>query len=359
MTNRERGKTTVTKLFFSSKPSIQLPSEVSSYLDELFVSSVMGFREVLATIVYGKYLERTYSARADLYACKPRSLYENGIKPVFDERGIPSGQSGPLNITKGVSELNEQWAAGRRSKDQTTALALLGIVDWLEKVPENNLFDLANEIGRRFDFLAHAVVLTQISHSPNTSAVMLTNACIDLLDNHVWGGAIPQALCGIALENTYNYVDSYKVEGARDSASTTNKTSKKVGDLSVWDGEFLIDTYEVTAKKFDSKRISEAVQSIRAYFAPHFVPEHFAVKVLCRTQDAPIEISKATGVALLGEVQLEEVLFEFISIKDWLALQITSFDIQQRINFFEDVQKFLNGGRVPVEIRQTWTKHFS
>lgn len=359
MNNRERGKPAVLNLFFSSKTASSIPANVTSNLNELFSSSVMGFREVLATIVYGKYLDRSYSARKDLYACKPRSLYENGIKPVFDDRGIPSGQSGPLNITKGISELNEQWAAGRRTKDQVTATALLGLVDWIETVPDSKLLDLANEIGRRFDLLANAVVLTQISHAPNTSSVLLANACIDLLENHVWGGAIPQALCGIALETKYMNQGDFRVEGARDSASTTNKTSKKVGDLSVWHDEMLIDTYEVTVKKFDSKRISEAVQSIRAYFVPRPIPEHFTVKVLCRRQDATGEITKAEGVSLLGEVQAEDVLFEFINIKDWLALEITAFDVDQRINFFDNVQKYLNGGRVPVEIRQTWSRYFS
>lgn len=359
MTNREREKLTVLELFFSTESPNPLPSSITSNLNELFSSAVMGFREVLATIVYGKYLDHSYSARKDLYACAPRSIYEREIKPVLDKRGIPCGQSGPLNITKGIPELNEQWVAGRRSKDQVTATALLGIVDWLEQVKEGRLIDLAKEIGRRFDLLAKAVVVTQISHAPTTSAVRLTNACIELLEKHVWGGAIPQAICGISLENTYSNQDSYKVDGARDSVSTTNKTSKKVGDLSVWDDEMLLDTYEVTVKKFDSQRISEAVQSIRAYFAPSFVPEHFTVKVLCRAQDAPDEMSKADSDALLGEVQAEEVLFEFISIKEWLALQISAFDVGQRISFFNDVQKYLNGGRVPVEIRRSWSRHFT
>ena len=359
MTNRERGPATVKQLFFSSNSSKPLPSAISKHLDDLFSSSVMGFREVLATIVFGKYLDRGYSARNDLYGCKPRPLYEKGLKPIFDERGVPSGQSGPLNITKGISQLNEQWAAGRRKKDQGAANALLGIVDWLEGTPESELIDLANEIGLRFDLLATTVVLTQVSHDPNTSAVSLTNACIDLLENHVSGGAIPQALCGLALESTFANRGGYKVDGARDSASTTNKTSKKVGDLSVWHDALLLDTFEVTVKKFDSKRVSEAVQSIRAYFEPNSVPEDFTVKVLCRVQDVPEEMSRADSSALLGELQAEEVLFEFISIKDWLALQIAAFDIARRIAFFESVQQFLNGGRVPVEARQTWSRYFS
>ena len=328
-------------------------------LNQLFSSSVMGFREVLATVVYGKYLNRAYSARTNLYECNPRSLYEKGIKPVLDERGIPCGQSGPLNITKGIRELNELWAAGRRSKDQKTATALLGLVDWLESVPESQLLDLASEIGRRFDLMADAVVLTQISHDPNTSSILLSSACVDLLDNHVWGGAIPQALCGIALENKFNDDSRFAVDGARDSASTTNKTSKKVGDLSVWDEELLIDVYEVTVKKFDSQRIGEAVQSIRSYFAPGFAPEHFTVKVLCRPEDAPSELKKGAVLTLLGELQVQEVLFEFINIREWLTLEIIGFDIEQRINFFDDIQKYLNGVRVPVEIRQAWSSHFS
>jgi len=355
---RERGTDTVREIFFSEKKPGSLPVEISTHLDELFGTTVMGFREVLATVVYGKYLDPTYSARKDLYSCSPRSLYENGIKPVFDEKGIPSGQSGPLNITKGVSSLNEQWALGRRKKDQKAAYALISIVDWLEQEPQKELLSLAAAIGARFQSMAIQAVLTQVKHSPNTSAVLLTNACLDLIDNHVWGGTIPQALCGIALENSVSQISTFIVEGARDSASATNKTSKKPGDLSVWDENVLIQAYEVTVKKFDSKRISEAVQSLRAYFQPGFVPEDFAVKVLCRSIDAPDLDLKSESAALIGEIQFEDVRFEFVNMRDWLALLIAQSDVEQRTQFFDDVQTFLNGPRVPVEIRETWSKHF-
>ena len=355
---RERGTDTVRQIFFSSKKPDPVPVDISTHLDELFGSSVMGFREVLATVVYGKHLDPTYSARKDLYSCSPRSLYENGIKPVFDEKGIPSGQSGPLNITKGISSLNEQWASGRRKKDQKAAHALIAIVDWVEQNPEKVMLNLAKAIGARFQLLATQAVLTQVKHSPNTSAVLLTNACLDLIDNHVWGGTIPQALCGIALENSVSPISTLKVEGARDSASATNKTSKKPGDLSVWDEHVLLQAYEVTVKKFDSKRISEAVQSLRAYFQPGFVPEDFAVKVLCRSIDAPDLNLKSDSSAFMGEIQFEDVRFEFINMRDWLALLIAQCDVEQRTQFFDDVQDFLNGPRVPVEIRETWSKHF-
>lgn len=355
---RERGTDTVRQIFFSARKVTPLPVEISTHLDELFGSSVMGFREVLATVVYGKHLDPTYSARQDLYSCSPRSLYENGLKPVFDEKGIPSGQSGPLNITKGISSLNEQWASGRRKKDQKAAYALLSIVDWLEQKPDRAISNLAAAIGHRFQLMAAQAVLTQVKHSPNTSSVQLTNACLDLIENHVWGGTIPQVLCGLALENSVSQTSTLKVEGARDSASATNKTSKKPGDLSVWDEVVLLQAYEVTVKKFDSKRISEAVQSLRAYFQPGFVPEDFAVKVLCRPIDAPDLDIKSQSSALMGEIQFEDVRFEFINISDWLALLITQCDVEQRTQFFDDVQNFLNGPRVPIEIRETWSKHF-
>lgn len=359
MTNRVRGTQTVIDLFFPEKSRQVVPKYVTGHLDVLFTVKSMGFREVLATVVYGMYLDSNYSALVKYYACNPRPLYEKGIKPVLDGRGIPSGQSGPLNVTKGISVLNKQWADGRRAADRDAALGLISILEWLQDNDDEALLDLAADLGKRFDALAEAVVRTQVTLPATTSAARLTNACAELMDKHVWGGAIPQALCGIALENLFSEMDGVKVDGARDSASTTNKTAKKVGDLTVEDENGIQQTYEVTMKKFDEQRINEALQSIRAFFSPLAIPEHFIVKVLCREVDTPQGMLKAQVHSLLGELQAGEVLFEFIDIHEWLALVIADLDVSQRIRFFEDVQSFLNGPRVPVDIRTTWSRHFS
>ena len=354
-----RSTETVTQLFFPKGNPRTLPESVVSHLNILFTVRSMGFREVLATVIYGMYLDPNYSALSNYYACNPRSLYEQGIKPVLDSRGVPAGQSGPLNVTKSVSVLNAQWAEGRRASDKVAALGLISILEWLELQTDSGWLQyLGLEIGRKFDSLAQIVAATQVTATPTASAVKLADACAELIQRHVWGGTIPQALCGIALENQFSKDDSTKVDGARDSASTTNKTSKKVGDLTVIDENGVLETYEVTVKKFDHQRISEAVQSIRAFFAPAIVPEHFTVKVLCRPEDAPRDLVASSTKILLGELHSSEVMFEFVNIYDWLAMVISNMDFVQRLNFFDDVQEFLNGPRVPPEIRNCWAAHF-
>jgi hypothetical protein len=61
---------------------------------------------------------------------------------------------------------------------------------------------------------------------------------------------------------------------------------------------------------------------------------------------------------VLGELQSGEIMFEFVNIQEWLSILISNLDHAQRLNFFEDVQIFLNAPRVPVEIRATWAAHF-
>ncbi|MFT4298105.1 MAG: hypothetical protein QM597_00485 [Aeromicrobium sp.] len=173
---------------------------------------------------------------------------------------------------------------------------------------------------------------------------------------------IPQAICGIAVETEFLNREGYVVSGARDSASTTNRTSNKVGDVSVEHAaEGLMRVYEITVKEFGIQRINEAVQSLGMFFEKG-IPTGMIVHVLCRPDDIPAEAERSLQNPVIAELEREGVLFQFIDLHAWLAVKIAEFDLNQRAHFFTEVQKFLNtgkNGRIPGTERQAWAAGFT
>lgn len=350
---RVRGESVVRQLFFSKSSPLIFP-EVEVELKEIFECNTMGFREMLATIVYAKFLDLSYSPRADLYACNPRSLYEKGIKPVLDERGIPCGQSGPLNIAKATSSLNEQWAAQRRPEN--VAKSLLKVVDWLVTLSDQELQDFAGCMGVSFDLLASRALETQISLSKEDSPHIISTALWKLIREHPLGGTIPQASCGLILEAEHLNSSEFEVEGARDSVSTTNKTSKKPGDLTVRRGNEFVRVYEVTVKKFSEQRVREAAQSLGSFFKDGGFPKGFSVLVVCRPEDIP-NLSRPSGSNyFLGELANNGINFLFFDIFQWTQGKIAEFSKPQRDYFLHEFTLFLNGVRIPAAVRDAWSE---
>lgn len=350
---RVRGEAVVRRLFFSS-PDISNFPEVEFELREVFECSTMGFREMLATIIYARFLDSNYSPRGDLYRCNPRSLYEQGIKPVLDERGIPCGQSGPLNVAKATSSLNEQWAAQRRPEH--VAKSLLKVVDWLVGLPDERLQEFAGRVGQLFDQLARTALETQIPMSREDSPVVISSALATLIKTYPLGGTIPQAVCGLALEAEFIFTPGFTVDGARDSVSTTNKTSKKPGDLAVQNGDEFVRIYEVTVKKFNDQRVREAVQSLAAFFGDKGFPLGLSVQVICRPEDVPDVSSSSGNSYFLGELAANGVNFVFFDIFQWTTGKIAEFSKAQRDYFQRELTEFLNGVRIPAAVRASWSE---
>jgi hypothetical protein len=298
----------------------------------------------------------------ELYSSNPRALFESdeGIRPILLARQIPCGQSPALNIAKASAGLNEQLAAQRRPKSD--AEATLRLVDWAMEQPEDVLVQFGNELGRRFDLLAQAVISSQSNLPANTTASRLISTSIELIKNHPDGGTIPQLLCGIAVEAEFIEQKERVVFGARDSASATNRTAKKVGDVSVEHPQYgNIRIYEITVKKFGEQRVNEAVQSLRSYFSGR-LPAGVIVQVLCRPEDVPPSATRESAGIYMGTLESGGALFEFINIFEWLAGKIAEFSIKQREYYFNEVQEFLNtgkNGRIPSEIRKAWISGFS
>jgi hypothetical protein len=340
--------------FFNADGVDELSLEAKTDLDAVFASTTLGFRELLATVVFAKLLYRDYDPRILLYACKPRGLFEKHMRPVFRERGVPCAQSGPLNIAKGTERLNQQWAAGRRPA--THAQAMLRLVDLVWAMAENQVVSFAQDLGARFDALALEVKLTQAELSPVDSAAELSMVARELINRFPLGGAIPQIIAGVAVEAEFLQISGARVDGARDSVSTTNLTSGKAGDITVEiDGE-LVRIYEVTVKPFTEQRVDECAQSIHSFFADDGA--EVVITVLCRPQDVPASARPVHGSIHMGELVYGTIVFEFLNLFEWLTAKLVETPLSGRRYFFEEVQGWLNQPRTPAKIRQYWSKAF-
>lgn len=352
----ERGSETVRTLFFDGKRHSVGTDPTDDRLQTVVDSKVLGFREILGVVVYARHLDPDFDPRTELYSSNPRSLYEKDMKPVLDELGIKAGQSGPLNIAKATQGLNDAWAAQRRPK--ATAETVLSLIDDIMNFHDEQLREFASRLGNALLDEAVEIAATRNELDPNSSAFSLSQVSRSLIEMFPLGGAMPLVICGLCLELEFPESSGIFVEGTLDSVFSTNKTSKKVGDLTAGtedEAEFRI--YEVTVKSFGEQRISECVQSLLSYFDGN-LPDDLTVQVLCRPDDVP-DFAKVDGTELLqGEVQTAGVAFEFMHIFEWISGKLAEASQTKRTDFFESLQEYLNSTRVPTEVRRFWASTF-
>ncbi len=139
----------LTELFAAIEAGDVTPDrELTLQIEVLFNTTTWGFRETLLVICIAQRLDPAFKSSEDFYACNPRSLYEGPIRAELDRRGIPSRQSGPLNVAKGAKKINSQWAAGReprRVADQVVAL-----VERIEQMERTELQNFTKLLLSRF-----------------------------------------------------------------------------------------------------------------------------------------------------------------------------------------------------------------
>lgn len=331
----------------SSDSLASLPGARRQDLDLLFEIRAKGFREILFTVTLATLMDSSYRSSRDLYACNPRPLYEQGIRPVLESNRIPCGQSGPLNVAKAARALDAPWAAQRRPP--AAAQAVLRLVDYIEvSTDKANL--LAEAMAFKFTSEAAAVAQLAVEAPPTARVATLATLCREMITQVPDGGNTPQRICGYLLHQMHG--QAYLVEGQDDSASTTNATSKKPGDLSVTDREGrLLSIYEVTVKPFDGQRVSECTQSLLAYTAATG-QDVTTVRVLCRPQDAPVAASPAGGAALLAVGEDCGVTYEYIDVFEWITVVLCLLDTASRIAFFERLQAYVNLTNTRLAVKQ-------
>ena len=336
----------------ASEPHLTaLSADVRTNLEHLFETRVQGYREILLTVLVAMLRYPEYRSSEALYDCNPRPIYEKGLRPVLDRAGIPCSQSCVLNIAKATPALDASWAAQRSGVE---ALDVLRLVAHIEQ-SEDNVELCALALVYRFKQSAAEIVDLRTPWSSQVDLGTLVNLCIELVLQAPDGGNTPQRICGLLLKR-YHHLSPLEVYGVTDSASTTNLTSNKPGDLSVVEPSGgLHSVYEVTVKRFDAQRISECTKSLRS-FEKKYGKQVSNVRVLCRQADAPDHATfSGQPVGLfLGATTDQGLAYEFLDIFSWIAALLFSLSDEQRVEFSSELQDYVDHHNTSTTVKRVY-----
>ncbi|HZU12268.1 MAG TPA: hypothetical protein VFB58_05470 [Chloroflexota bacterium] len=336
--------------------SFHLDYSTNASLEKVLNSSVWGYREILLVMVVGRLLDPTYSACTNFYACHPRSLFENHIRPILRENGIPHRKSGPLNIAKGAEGINEQWAARRR--DPEVAPLVVSLTKAIDQMTQSELEHFGAALMRGLaDLASHIAGLTG-EEVPESEPEVLYRLCKDLIVEVPDGGNTPQRIVGLLMYTYHASLgDGVVVSGHEDRASVTSTTSHKPGDIQEEkpDGEVL-SVYEVTVKPFTDARITESFDTLKlSERRTGYVTQE--VFVLCRPDDVPESAAKTGDAAqYLGRTQYEDTVYHFVDIFEWTMGQLLRMTPAARLQFHTALHEYISDPNTSEQVKRCWTQ---
>ena len=322
----------------------------------LFKTQTWGFREIVLVVAIARLLDSAYRASQDLYACNPRSprsLFEKPIKQALDEKGIPTRQSGPLNVAKGAERLNVQWAAGREPRH--VADEVVRLVEVIERLAAEELENFTKLLLHRFLQEAKTIQGLMIIVEPQTDPAFLYNLIKILINEAPDQGNTPQHIVGYLLESYHEDLQTgVRVQGHTDRASTTSITSKKLGDVSeeLLNG-VITSAYEVTVKGFGAQRVREAYNAVQTYSSRTNINTREII-VLCRKQDVHPDVTAVSNL-YLGSLQYQDVAFHFIEIYEWIISQLLRMTLDGRRTFFEKLQTYIANKDTSAKVKYVWS----
>lgn len=348
----------LTERFLSFKPAdiTKIPKDIELDLKLVFESEKRSFREIVFTINIGRLLDLNFKATKDLYYCNPRPVYEQGIKPVLDSKGVPCTQSGPLNVTKATKAITDEWAAMKSPKE--VGLATYHLAKYIDTLNKSGLEVLAFRMGELLMRDATQISALKIKRDPLSDSSVLQKISETLILEALDGGNTAQRVIGTLLELHQEIVSANTiVTGTEDSASTTNLTSKKIGDLSIsHTSGSIISIYEVTLKKFTEQRITECSQSLIGNLGKE-VGSKSEVIVLCRKQDVPsIALSKRNTLILGSMTDKFGIGYNFVDIFEWINIRILELNHELRKKYFERLESYVNRVNTPVKVKSKWAE---
>ncbi len=349
----------LTKKFLASSGVDQskINSAIKKDIELVFKSAKRSFREVLFTVVVARILDEDFKSTKDLYACKPRPVYEQGIKPILDSSGVPCTQSGPLNVAKATTAITAEWAEMKIPIEIGKATYRIAAhVDSLKIV---DLEIVASFMGELFMEDAVHVASLVTENDPLSDPHILQEISRKMIIEALDAGNTPHRVVGTLLELHKEISSSNTtVDGTEDSAATTNLTSKKLGDLTVFKetGE-VISIYEVTLKEFTEQRIEECSKSLIGNLGAE-AAGNSEVIVLCRQEDMPsIAIaSEEPGLILGGLTDKLGVKYNFIDIFQWINIRILELNKTFRVEYFRRVEAYVNRVKTPLKVKSKWTE---
>jgi hypothetical protein len=340
---------------------VNVPSLIQD-INLVFSSEKKSFREVIFTIILARIIDRNFKSTIDLYSCNPRSIYEQGIKPILEINDIPCTQSGPLNITKATKSINYDWAEMKSPRE--LGMATFRIAQVVDSLGLKDLKNVAEYMGFLLKKDAEFVESLVVKKDPVSDAFNIVNISNKLISEAIDSGNTAQRVVGILLNiNKKMFKQEVNIFGAEDSASTTNLTSKKIGDISIYSNNSLyFSIYEITLKQFSDQRISECSKSIISTLG---IKGSLGVEVtvLCRISDVPENFIINKNSLLIGQyVDKYGIVYNFVNIFEWISSKILDLNNEYRAEYFNNIQDYVNMKNTSIKVKSKWKElvtHYS
>ncbi|MDP9437900.1 MAG: hypothetical protein M3P49_04010 [Actinomycetota bacterium] len=343
-------------LFERASERVEVNPITEAELEELFSTSVWGFREILLVIVIARLLDSSYRASTAFYSCKPRALYEGPIRAELLKRGIPHRKSGPLNIAKATIGINDQWAAQR--SPAKVAATVVRLVRKIEDMSSAQLETFAAVVHGRLLAEASRVESLKVEARPEADPGRLYGLCRALIDEEPDAGNTPQRIVGYLMQSFHEELQTgLKVEGHEDRASVTSTTSKKPGDINEeqLDGT-LAHVYEVTVKPFGPDRMRESYETVRDYDRSAGT-ETLEVLVICRREDRHPDADEGSGAPpYLGKVEHQDLTYHFIDLYSWMMAELLTMTPAARLAFYGRLDAYISDPNTSERVKRLWRR---
>lgn len=325
-------------------------------LDELFSTTVWGFRKILLVIVVARMLDGRYKASEAFYDCKPRALYEGPIRNELRERRIPHRRSGPLNVAKAAIGINSQWAAQRSPKK--VADVVVRFVEEIESMERCELESFAVALHRRFLAESERVAEITAEVSPSSDPRFLHNLCSRLISEEPDGGNTPEHIIELALRAYHEDLRTgVEVVGHGGRASVSGIRGKSLGDVAERraDGT-IVHAYEVTVKVLGEDRVRDSYESVKAFDLKEGV-KTAEITILCRKEDSHPEVAAGLEEAgYLGKLAHRDLTYHFIEIHAWLLSQILRMTPAARLSFHEKLDEYVGDFNTSETVKRLWNE---
>jgi hypothetical protein len=333
----------VTEVRSSSAPSEPLPAARRQQIGKICSAKAQGYREVLLTVIVA-WLDgiKFDPCGGDFYECKPRAIFEQGVRPGLVALGLKSRKSGPLNVAKAQTRLDASWAASR--DDAVTAGLVVDILKWMmADIPRRARATLLAILEDLVEEARHLKSMT-IASPTSLSAYECSRRVQELIRLAPNAGNTAQAAVHAAL--TELHVGSDVEIGELGRASETNFTAKKPADISVvapWSS--VPHLYEVTTKKIDDVRLRDSDESVLKFGAGAN-----SVSWLCLLPDnvASLDID---GFECESE---NGVRHEFHDLRAWLSAVMEILGEARRDNFLARLSHYIDDPQTDGVVKTAW-----
>lgn len=322
-------------------------SEISLLLTSLIDTTSKGFRGIVATALTGLHLDPDFDPLNDFYACKPRSIFENGIFFAFQGK-VPCGKSDPLNVAKNQGVLNEAWARGKRPES-----AALAVVHFLKEVMEDseNRIKLIDFYFFRLVAYARKVKAIDIN-IPDSDALSqqeIGHRLADFMYSYPESGTTPQYIVSLLLKAIYEK-SSFDVIGGDESVFGTNTTSKKAADIWVEENSKPVNLYEITVKTIDKKRLDDSLNALH-----DMDMLHSNIHFICRL---PQDTSKL-GELTAGTYKYKGKAFNFIDLRSFVLTLVAMLTTEQLGDIIAELASFIENIERPISTKDGWNDIFN